>query len=588
MDYINLPILIFAVLLCISTLTSLISSRIGIPLILLFLCIGLLFGASDMQVLESLRHAKSAFFIGSVALALILFDSGYQTQMRSYKQVSRASVLLATIGVVATTAILAPFAYFILNIGWLPAFLLSAVVGSTDSAAVFFLLRSKGISLREKVKATLEVESGANDPMAIFLTIAFIMVYQQYQAGAGFDFWTLGIIFIKQLLVGLGGGFIMARVMEILINRFKLETALYPIFVLGLALLCFAVINMLGGSGFLAVYISGVLLGNRKIQAHAQIGKFQKTVTWLSQITLFVTLGLFVTLDGLKNAVLPAILMSAALMLVARPAMVWSILTLFKTYTPKEKNFISFVGLRGATAILLALTPIVYNLPFAHAFLNIIFVMVLISLGLQGFLIPWSAKVCAVAVPAYQQTPERTEIDLPGLSDSFLIMYELTDQSPVLKDVKIPRWAKPTLVIRNGVAYPAGSTIKRLQAGDKVYVFSPSANTAALLDRIFGADTESSESSVLFGDFPINPQTKFRDLAVLYGVAVHKSLEDMSIANFIAREFDDVEVGDRLALDTIDLVVRAREKNKVTAIGIDIDPSRRRLLKTRIWPVKKA
>lgn len=584
MDFISLPILIFAVLLTVSILTSLVSLRIGVPLILIFLCIGLVVGAGDWEMLEVLRRPRICFFIGSLALALILFDSGFQTKMKNYRLASRPALLLATVGVVLTALLSAPFAREILDIGWIPAFLLVAIISSTDAAAVFFLLRSQGIVLREKVKATLEIESGANDPMAIFLTISCVTILQHQANGQSLGYTTLGLLFLGQLLIGSGAGYLLGKAIPFIVNRVKLETALYPIFVVGLALLGFAVTNMMGGSGFLAVYIAGLIVGNTPIQAHMQIEKFQQTITWLSQITMFTCLGLFVTLSGLEQYWRPALLLGMILMLITRPLMVWGLLAFFKNYSHSEKIFISFVGLRGATSILLALAPIVYGLTFADQFFNMIFVMVLLSLSLQGFFIPAMAKWCHVIVPTPHPDPAAAEVDLPGLANSSLILYQLTDQTPAVLGATIPRWAKPSMVVRNSIAYSSGTVLRHLEAGDKVYVFLPSNHRRPVLDHLYGdGGDDMPNTRDVYGDFPIAPSTTFGELKQMYGVKIPTHLLDITISDFIMQEFTDIEVGDRLALAEIELVVRSLEDDKITAIGIDIDPSRHRRFYAKTW-----
>lgn len=588
MDFVNLPILIFAVLLCISILTSLFSTRAGIPLILIFLCVGLVVGTGGFETLEALRRPKICFFIGSLALALILFDSGFQTKMQNYRAAAKPSLILATVGVIATAGLLAPFAHWILHIDWIPAFLLASIISSTDSAAVFFLLRSQGITLREKVKATLEVESGANDPMAIFLTVSCITLIQQQLSGEQLSYTTMGLLFLGQLLIGGGAGYMLGRLIQIIINWVKLESALYPIFVTGLVLIGFSITNMLGGSGYMAVYIAGLLVGNCKIQARQQISKFQQTLTWLSQITMFTCLGLFVTVTGLKAYWQPALALGVLLMLFTRPVMIWLILSFFRQYSAQEKNFISFVGLRGATSILLALMPVVYALDFSDAFFNIIFVMVLMSLSIQGFFIPKMARLCHVAVPSTHPDPAEAELDLPGLADSSLILYQLTDTSPAVQGTKIPRWAEPSLVVREGIAYFAGGVLKRLKSGDKVYVFLPSNSRRDTLDRLYGdgENATAEETRDIFGDFPIEPTTTFGELSALYGIKVPEQICNTGIADFMTHELTDIEIGDRLSLDTVELVVRALEDGAPTEIGLDIDPNRARSFYAKTQNIK--
>ena len=565
MDFINLPILLAGLLLTISIMTSLVSSRAGVPLILLFLCIGLVVGAGNFEMLQALQHPRIVFFVGSVALAMILFDSGFHTPMKNYREDAKPAILMSTVGVVFTALILVPFVEWMMGFGWLTAFLLVSIISSTDSAAVFFLLRSKGLSLKDRVKSTLEIESGTNDPMAIFLTLMFALLLRHEVS------WPILISsFATQALVGASAGFLLSFLMRFLVNKFHLETALYPIFVLGLALFGFGVSNLLGGSGFLTLYIAGLLVGNSRIQAYAQISKFQQTFTWLSQISMFVVLGLFVTFSGLLEVWGPAFAISVALMFVARPLMVFLLLSPFKVYGVGEKIFISFVGLRGATSILLALIPMVFGLPYADEIFNIIFVMVLISLAIQGFAIPIVGHWCGVALPIIKKDPVKTEIDLPGLTDSSLVMYEMSDTTPAVCGGKIPKWAKPTLVIRNGVSYPSGARLRQLKKGDKVYLFVSSELQRPVLDHLFGGGNVAEKGT--YGDFPIAPTTTFAELEWMYGLNIDKGIRDYSIAELFEQEFDGIEVGDRLSLGAVELVVHNLENGVLSEVGIDIDP----------------
>ena len=579
MDFINLPILLFSVLLSLSVLTSLVSFRIGVPLILLFLCIGLLTGGAGLSLLDGIRHPQSAFFIGSVALALILFDSGFHTKTKGYKQIFLPSFLLATVGVILTAVLLAPIAKDILFIGWIPALLLTSIISSTDSAAVFFLLRSQGITIREKVKSTLEVESGANDPMAIFLTISFVTLLVQMNEGHNPDYMVLIPTFLSQLIFGLLGGLGLGYGMIKIVRKVSLEPALYPIFVLAMALGGFAVVNLVGGSGFLAVYLAGLLLGNAKINAYTQISKFQQTLTWLSQIALFITLGLFVSVNALADVWFPALLIGVGLIFIARPLAVFGILSHFKIYTLKEKIFISAVGLRGATSILLALAPIVYGLGYADRFFNVVFVMVLFSLGFQGFLIPILARWCNLIVPQLSRPPEKMQIDLPDLPDSSLIVYELTEDTPAVLGREVPKWAKPVLLIRDGVSYSA-SNIRTLKPHDRVYVFSYTDARQKMLDVLYGGG-QAPEAAEVLGDFPMAPQTTFGDLEKMYGVAIDDNIRHENILEVMRQGGEDFEVGDRLSLNGIDIVVRAVEDCCPIELGLDIDPDREHVFETR-------
>lgn len=578
-----MPILILSLVLVISILTSLVSSRANIPLILVFLCIGLIAGdGGGLGLISGFHQPKVAFFIGSVALALILFDSGYQTNFKSYKRMAAPSLLLATIGVLFTALFLAPPAKYILGLTWLEAFLLASVISSTDAAAVFFLLRMSGISIRDRIKSTLEIESGSNDPMAIFLTFSFLSLIQRPEQTA---IWFLIINFILQMGIGTIAGLAMGYGIKWLINKIDFDTALYPVLVLGLVLTGFAATNLLNGSGFLALYIAGILLGNAKLQGHHQILRFQTTLTWFCQIIMFLTLGLFANIGELPALLLPSVILGGVLIFFSRPLAVFLCLAPFK-YTFAEKLFISFVGLRGATSILMALAPLVMVLPNGTLIFNAIFLMVLMSLAVQGFFISPVARACHVVLPQVEKPAIKSEIDLPGLSDSYLVTYKLLDSTPVVQGAKVPRWAMPVLVQRGDISYN-GSNIKNFEAGDQVYVFAISEDRAGLLDELYGGGT-SPEFSENMGDFVISPDTNIKDLCYLYGIAMPKKSSDQTLRQVLEKNFSDLEVGDRFRFGPVELVIRKKENDWVTEVGLNLQPKKEKRTFGRLFHLKKS
>ncbi len=566
MDFVNFPLLLMSALLIFSILTSLVSTKANIPLILIFLCIGLLVGDGGGLGLVGFHSAKMAFFIGNVALALILFDSGYQTSFKSYRMTAVPSLLLATVGVLLTTLLLAPAAYYILNISWLQAMLLASIISSTDSASVFFLLRMGGVSVRDKIKSTLEIESGSNDPMAIFLTFSFITLIQAHATGFS---WRLFTSFIEQMGIGAIAGLFIAYVVKKIINRIDLDTALYPILLIAMVIAGFAITNVLGGSGFLALYIAGIFLGNSKLHGHHQILRVQTTLTWLCQIIMFMSLGLYANVSEFPSVFTPSMILGALLIVISRPLAVFLCLAPFK-YTLLEKVFISFVGLRGATSILLALTPLVMHLPYAETFFNIIFLMVLMSLAIQGFFIIPVAKLCHVTLPVVEKPAEKSEVDLPGLSDIYLVSYKLSENTPAVHGKPIPKWAMPIIVKRDGISYNAYN-IKSLKPDDRVYLFASSEKKIQFLDSLYGGGlTLNSED---FGDFTLKPDTPLKDLMLLYGIKIDKRMQDKTICDVLNQNFADIEVGDRFRLDAVELIIRKMDGNSVEEIGLDLEPS---------------
>ncbi|MBP5161244.1 MAG: potassium/proton antiporter [Alphaproteobacteria bacterium] len=570
MDFINVPILLFSLVLSLSILTSLISNRANIPMILVFLCLGLVVGNfTSVTMFPTIQNPRVAFFIGSLALALILFDGGYQTSLRSLKKAFTPSCLLATVGVLLTALLLLPAAKVILGLSWMEALLLASIIGSTDSASVFFLLRKGGVVIRDKIRSTLEIESGSNDPMAIFLTLVCINILLSQSRVLSF-----GVImdFALQMGVGCFVGVLLAYGTRLLINKINLDTALYPILVISLMLVGFSVTAMLSGSGFFAIYIAGILLGNSRLKGGRQIARFQSTFTWLSQIILFLTLGFFADMTHFAPQVGASVLLSLFLIFIARPIAVFLCLLPFQ-YTFKEMAFISFVGLRGATAILLALLPLVMQMSVASSLFNVIFLMVLMSLTIQGLFIIPVAKLCGVIVPSVDLPPMRTEIDLPGLQDSYLITYQLTEKSPAVLGAKIPRWARPVVVHRDDIAYN-GNNIKTLKAGDQIYLFMASDRRRYVLDKLFGGGAASDEPEGM-GDFVLSPDILLDDLHKMYGVRVSARYHGRTLREILTDNFSDLEVGDHFSVGSVELIVRRMENGNIVEIGLDLDPDRK-------------
>ena len=571
-EAINLAILIGAGLIAISTFTSLISFRIGAPLLLVFLGVGLFAGEDGPGGLE-FDNARVAYFIGSIALAIILFDSGFNTQLRSIRASFGPAVVLATVGVVVTAGLMGVGAHYVLGLPWLHAFLLGSIVSSTDAAAVFFLLRVGGITIRERVRSTLEVESAANDPMAIFLTITLIEVIVSGATGE-----TAGIRvleeFGKQFGIGMMSGLAGGQLIILIINRLKLEAGLYPIVVLSLALCLFAATGILGGSGFLAVFIAGIRAGNSKVHGLPLIRRFQDGMTWFCQIAMFLTLGLLASPSQFPGIALPAVLLALFLTFIGRPVAVWLCLLPF-AFSRNETIFISWVGLRGAVSILLGILPIVAELPTGRLLFNITFLVVMISLLLQGWTIRPMARWLGLIVPPRMGPVDRVELELPGRATHELIAYRIAPESPVAKGQRIPRWARPSLIVRDGRSlrlHEAG----RLRTGDYVYIFA-APKLLHLLDRLFaGPATLEPFDREFYGDFTIDPGSSISDVAAAYGISVGPEEAKLTAADFIHRRLQGAaETGDRISIDSVELIVRALDDGgEIASIGLAVEPSR--------------
>ncbi|HSK41948.1 MAG TPA: potassium/proton antiporter, partial [Arenibaculum sp.] len=512
MEAISIFVLVGAGLLLVSILTSVISFRIGAPLLLIFLAVGLLAGEDGIGGID-FDNAPAAFLIGSIALVVILFESGFDTRIASYRVAAAPALTLATIGVLLTSGLVALAARPMLGVSWPEALLLGAIVSSTDAAAVFFLLRVGGITIRERVRSTLEIESGSNDPVAIFLTITLI---ELIVSGSGVS----GVGLATGLIAQLGGGIVLGLigggVIVLAINRIRLEEGLYPIVSLAFALFIFAGTTLLGGSGFLAVYVAGLVAGNLPVRGANALRRFHNGLTWLSQIVMFLTLGLLATPSQFDAVALPAIGLALALTFVARPLAVWLCLAPFR-FTADETTFVAWVGLRGAVSILLAIVPILYGLPGGQAFFNVAFIVVIVSLLLQGWTVGPLARWLGLIVPPRSGPVDRVELELPGQLDYELVAYTVLDHSPVAGGQRLPRWARPSLIIRQGRVVSI-HTARKLQAGDIVYLFSPPGRVP-LLDRMFAEQRAIRDDDRLFyGDLVVTAATPVATLAELYGL----------------------------------------------------------------------
>ncbi|GLQ38096.1 K+/H+ antiporter [Rhizobium albus] len=568
-----LVILIGTLLVLISAFSSLLAFRFGAPLLLLFLCIGLAAGVDGLGI--NFSNASAAYFIGSLALAIILFDSGFGTSIQSFRQAAAPAIALATIGVVLTTLFFALAARFVFDFGWLEALLFGAIVGSTDAAAVFFLLRIGGINIRDKVRSTLEIESSSNDPMAIFLTITLVQLIANGTplSEMGVD---LLISFGLQMGVGLLAGFIGGMIIVSLVNRLNLERGLTPIFVIALSLLVFSATGVAGGSGFLAVYVAGLYAGNRQIRSAPTLKRFQDGMTWLAQILMFLLLGLLATPSQFPAIAVPAIAMAVFLIFIARPLAVWLTLLPFD-YKREETAFVSWVGLRGAVSILLAILPLLGNLENATTFFNAAFIIVLVSLIVQGWTINPLARRLGLVVPARIGPVDKVELELPGTALHELLAYRVVPDSPVATGERIPRWARPSLVIRDGksMRYQYAG---RLQAGDYVYLFI-SSRYPRLLDRLFASPLPvQSDDAEFFGEFSIDPQRPAKDLHAAYDIGLAKDELELSIDALLTKRLGGkAEFGDRVVLKNVEIIVRdVDDQGRITSAGLSLDPDSNR------------
>ncbi|MGB3500735.1 MAG: potassium/proton antiporter [Mesorhizobium sp.] len=551
--------------------SSLIAFRFGAPLLLLFLGIGLAAGEDGLGI--SFGNANAAYFISAIALAVILFDSGFGTPFKILKQSAYPALTLATLGVVLTTGIFGVIVHSVTSFSWYESLLLGAIVASTDAAAVFFLLRAGNLNIRERVRTTLEVESGSNDPIAIFLSLTFVSVLSVGN-DPGVTHFTAELVvgFIMEMGIGAFAGYLGGKLIVAMVERLKLDAGLLPIFVITLALLLFGLTGLVHGSGFVAVYVAGLVAGNSRMRSTAMLKRFQDGISWLAQIIMFLVLGLFATPSQMMEIIPVAVLLSVVLILIARPVAVALCLLPFR-YEAREIAFISFIGLRGAVSIMLALTPIIGGLPVGHTLFNIAFIIVLVSLVVQGWPLGFVARRMGMVLPNHEGALDKVELELPGSAHHELLSYRIAAGSPVGRGTRLPRWARPSLVIRGGKSmnlFIAG----RLQVDDLVYIFV-SDRYPHLLDRLFATRGPlSDDDEEFFGSFEVDPWHLAGELQDAYGADLREGEAAMTIADMMwARLGGSPEYADRVALGPIELIVRdTDDEGRIDSVGIALEP----------------
>lgn len=398
-DFVNLPILAAAALAFLSVLAGLFSVRIGFSFLLVFLAAGMLAG-EDGPGGYRFDDYRLSFWVGNLALAVILLDGGLRTEYARFRTGLRPALLLATVGVLICAVLTGLAAMWFVGLEWRTALLLGSIVGSTDAAAVFALLNRSGVTLNERVAATLEIESGMNDPMAIYLTLAFIALLAP-GADTGSAWATMAMSFVRQFgwgtLAGVAGGFAFAALLGRAVSRHA-ESGIVSLLVVSAGLSIFAATGLVGGSGFLAVYLFGMVVANRAPEVVRPTLAALDGHAWLAQAGMFLLLGLLVTPSKMLDVALPALGVVLALIVVARPVTVWLCLLPFR-YSPRETWYIAWVGLRGAVPIVLALFPLLAGTPDAALLFNVAFVVVLVSLLAQGSTIAPMARKLGVAMP---------------------------------------------------------------------------------------------------------------------------------------------------------------------------------------------
>jgi len=477
-------LLIGSILLLISVIAGKTTNRLGVPTLIFFLIIGVLAGSEGIGGIH-FDNASIAQLIGITALNFILFSGGLDTRWESIRPVLWEGVALSTAGVLLTAISVGVFVHYIFDFTIWEGLLLGAIVSATDAAAVFSILRNKGIALKGYLRPVLELESGSNDPMAYFLTISLTGIVAAGHANAA----ELVISFLKEFILGAAVGYSMGKACVWLINSIKLETeGLYPVLTLGLAVFTYSVTHAIEGNGFLAIYLCAVIIGNSKIVHKRSLIKFYEGQAWLMQIILFLTLGLLVFPSEIFPLIGMGLLISAFLILVARPVGIFIALSFFKL-NKRSKFFISWVGLRGSVPIVFATYPLLAGIPKAELIFNLVFFISITSVLLQGTTLAYVAKFLHVAIPPKAKRRSGLDFELTDKIKSEMVEIVLLE-NPKSVDKRIVELAIPAtiniLVIKRAGVYisPNGST--KLQVNDILYVLAEDKNSLALLEQSLG------------------------------------------------------------------------------------------------------
>lgn len=565
-DLINAAIFVGAALILIGMLSSLVATRFGAPLLLVFLIVGMLAGEDGPGGII-FGDYRTTYLVGMIALSVILFDGGLRTRLSTFHDVLAPSLLLATVGVLVTASIAGLGAWWLLDLEPVAALLLGAIIASTDAAAVFFLIRTGGLRLPHRVGATLEIESSTNDPISVFLVLLLTEYLLAHGEMGGAD---LVIELVKEtsigVLLGLGGGAALVAVL----NRVPMPGGLHPLFVVIGAVTISGFAMVVGGSGLLAVYVAGLVMANRPTRAYPSIVGFHDAVTWLCQIVMFLVLGLLVTPTTLVTYAPQGILIALILTFVARPAAVWLCLTPFG-FAVREKAFISWVGLRGAVSIFLAAIPHLAGLPGAAAYFNIAFFVVLVSLLVQGSTLQSAARRLGVALRQTTPAASRVEIDVPGQIEQEIVGYPITADAIILGLSRLPPWARIVMVVRKGQILEP-SVAGTLQPGDYCY-FLVSRQRLPRLDSLFRASPDVARRlGMTFGELAIRSETRIDDIAQLYDIDFGPHTPGQTIGEWLNERLDGKPTLDAsVPITGGRTIVRRLESGRVATVGLQVD-----------------
>jgi cell volume regulation protein A len=566
MEAVNTTLLLGALLLFVSVAASVVSSRFGFPLLLVFLVVGMLAGEDGPGGLI-FNDYEISFLVANLALALILLDGGLRTNIRSFRVALGPALALATAGVVLTAGAVGVFAALVLGFRWEYGLLFGAIVGSTDAAAVFSLLRHSGVHLNERVSATLEIESGSNDPMAIFLTITLIELITAPEAAGALG---AALHLLQQLGLGALGGILLGFALREAVHRIQLAEGLYALFIASGAIASLAVINKLDGSGFLGIYIIGLIVGNGRSHATEHVMRVMDGLAWLAQAGMFLILGLLVTPSAVAREIGPALAAGAFLILVARPAATFATLLPFR-FNLRENLYIAWMGLRGAVPIILALFPLMAGVEQSFRLFQYTFIVVLLSLLVQGTTVASAARLLGLEVPAAREPRLRSGLHLPTTPDYELLQYEVEPSSAAASanpaQLPLPKGARVVAVARaQQLLVPAPAI---LEPGDIACVLAPEDSYHRVGELFAAGPGPAGElTRSFFGDFVLNGDARVEDVCEAYGVP---PLGAGTLEEFLRRRLKGRPVvGDAVHAGDIELTVREMEGPRILKVGLKL------------------
>lgn len=567
MESLNFAILIGASILFVGLLLGSLSTRVGIPTLLVFLFVGMAAGENGIGGIQ-FEDVDLAFMISNLALAIILLDGGLRTRLETFRVGLKPALTLATFGVALSAMFTGAFASWLLGLDWRLGLLLGGIIASTDAAAVFSMIRSSGVRLNSRVASTLEIESGLNDPMAIFITVLVIELLVHPDASWGLE--TL-VTLVQQfgigILLGVGLGIVLAE----MLLRVRSNEGLHALLLCAGGLTLFAITNMLGGSGFLAAYIAGLVAGNWRRGTSDNVLRSMDAMAWLAQSGMFLLLGLLVSPKELLDSLLPGLAIALFLMLVARPLAVGLCLIPFR-FPRREQVYIAWTGLRGAVPIVLAVFPLMADLEASRLLFDIVFVVVIASLLLQGTTLGWMARRLRLALPPAAKP--LSEIALEGVDDQYIAQFRIEPGSRAdgkLLSAITSETVRPVALVRDG-ACALLEEDPTLQPGDLLSLLASHGQQEQLSEWFMST---TSRLRRFYGDFTVAGKVKLADVALTYGLlGLDEQETGMSLDQLFRHRLGNPPViGDTVSVGGLRLWVRAMEKGAVTLVGIRLPNS---------------